>query len=152
MSLTATKNETSVTVRRIFPYSQDKLWAAWTEPEALKKWFHPGPDLMTPEAEVDLRVNGRYHFLIHTSHVQGEYQEVDPPNKLVFTWYWRDFEHLTTLVTVEFVPIGSAETEVVLTHERFQNSEERDSHTEGWYGCFVELERFLEGVSKQVGK
>jgi uncharacterized protein YndB with AHSA1/START domain len=145
MSLTATKTETSVVIRRNFPFSQDKLWAAWTEPEAMKKWFHPGADLLTPEAEVDLRVTGDYHLQIHKSHVHGEYQEIDPPHKLVFTWYWRDFEHLTTLVTVEFVALGTAETEVILTHERFENTEERDNHEWGWYGCLDQLERYLEG-------
>lgn len=147
MNQTTTKTETSVTIRRTFPYSQDKLWAAWTEPEAMKKWFHPGPDLVTPEAEVDLRVNGSYHMLIHNAHVHGEYREIVPMSKLVFTWYWRDYEHLTTLVTVEFVPLGTAETELILTHERFQDTDERDNHEGGWYGCFDELERYLEGVS-----
>jgi uncharacterized protein YndB with AHSA1/START domain len=144
MTQTATKTETSVTIRRTFPYSQDKLWAAWTEPEALKKWFHPGRDLVTPEAEVDLRVNGSYHMLIHQAHIHGEYREIEPMSKLVFTWYWRDHEHLTTLVTVEFVAVDTAETELILTHERFQNTDERDNHESGWYGCLDQLESYLD--------
>jgi uncharacterized protein YndB with AHSA1/START domain len=147
MNQTEVKTETSVTIRRTFPYSQDKLWLAWTEPAALKRWFHPGPDLVTPTAEVDLRVNGTYHLEIQNAHVHGEYREIERPNKLVFTWYWRDYEHMTTLITVEFVPLGTAETELILTHERFQNTEERDNHEGGWYACFAELERYLEETS-----
>jgi uncharacterized protein YndB with AHSA1/START domain len=147
MIQTAAKTDTSVTIRRTFPYSQEQLWSAWTEPAALKQWFHPGPDLTTPIAEVDLRVNGRYHLKIHNAHVHGEYREVERPNKLVFTWYWRDYEHLTTLVTVEFVAKGTAETEIILTHERFQNIEERDIHEGGWYGCFAELARYFEATN-----
>ena len=147
MIQTAVKTDTSVIIRRTLPYTQEQLWYAWTEPAALKQWFHPGPDLKTPIAEVDLRVNGSYHLQIHDSHVYGEYQEVDPPNKLVFTWYWQDHEELTTLITVEFVPVDSAETEIILTHERFQSAEERDNHEWGWYGCIAELERYLEASS-----
>jgi uncharacterized protein YndB with AHSA1/START domain len=141
---TITRDEKSVVIRRTFPYSQDKLWAAWTEPEALKSWFHPGPDLETPIAEVDLRVDGEYHLEVHNSHVHGRYQEVDPPSKLVFTWYWRDYEHQTSLVTIEFLALGTAETEVVLTHNSFVDNESRDNHIMGWAGCLVELERYLE--------
>lgn len=142
-TVTTSKTDTSVVIRRTFPYSQDKLWAAWTEPAALKSWFHPGPDLVTPVAEVDLRENGRYHMEIFGSHVHGEYKEVKPHDKLVFTWYWQDYEHMTTLVTVEFLAQGTAETEVVLTHERFANIEERDSHEGGWYGCLEQLVSYL---------
>lgn len=141
---TTNKTETSVTIRRAFPYSQDKLWAAWTQPAALKSWFHPGPELETPIAEVELQVDGRYHMEIHNSHIHGQYKEIDPPNKLVFTWYWQDYEHMTTLVTVEFLPLGTAETEIVLTHENFANIEERDNHEGGWYGCYAELVRYLK--------
>jgi uncharacterized protein YndB with AHSA1/START domain len=141
---TTAKTESSVVVRRTFPYSQDKLWAAWTQPEALKSWFHPGPELETPIAEVDLQVNGRYHMEVHNSHIHGVYKAVEPPHKLVFTWYWQDHEDMTTLVTVEFLAQGTAETEVVLTHERFANTEERDNHEGGWYGCLEELSSYLE--------
>ncbi len=143
-TVTTAKTETSIIVRRTFPYSPEILWAAWTEPAALKSWFHPGPDLVTPIAEVDLRVDGCYHMEIHSAHVYGEYKVIEPPRKLVFTWYWADFEHMTSLITVEFEPKGTAETEVILTHERFANTEERDSHEGGWYGCFEELNTYLK--------
>jgi glutathione S-transferase len=101
--------------------------------------------MVTPVAEVDLKVGGRYRIHMQapdgTVHkVTGTYQVVDPPQRLVYTWQWETApEPSETLVTVEFHERGAGKTEVVLTHERFPNAEQRDRHQHGWTGC---LEKF----------
>ena len=75
----------------------------------------------------------------------GEYTEVTPPERLVFTWAWED-DHAAdspdTLVTVEFRDLGDM-TEVALTHERFGSAESRDQHRHGWSSSLDCLEQAL---------
>ena len=78
------------------------------------------------------------------------FRNIEPPQKLVFTWDWERFsasgekvdEMHDTLVTVEFQPRGSV-TEVILTHEGFRTVEQREKHNNGWKGCFDQLEKEL---------
>ena len=64
-----------------YPVAPDKVWRAWTEPQALSHWFGPGdPDSVT-RAELDLRVGGRLRISFRTQDgeehdVSGVYQEV----------------------------------------------------------------------------
>lgn len=85
-----TTQETTLQIKRTFAAPREKVFQAWTDPAALKRWFGPSDDFSTPVAEVDLRVGGRYRIHMkspdgqpHTVH--GVYREVTPPAKLVFT-------------------------------------------------------------------
>jgi uncharacterized protein YndB with AHSA1/START domain len=80
--------------------------------------------------------------------VAGRYIEVRPPERLVFTWKWENEPaHVEeTTVTLEFHDRGSA-TELVLTHDRFENAASRDEHDKGWGGCLDRLARFLGEAS-----
>ena len=130
-------------VRRTIAPPRQRVFEAWTTPTELKRWAGPGP-LVTPLAEVDLLVGG--HYRIHmrepngSEHrVSGVYREVDPPQRLVYTWSWEnDPEMVESLVTVEFHERGDA-TEVVLRHEGFRTKESRDRHETGWGGCLEKL-------------
>jgi uncharacterized protein YndB with AHSA1/START domain len=130
--------ETTLRLTRTFAAPREKVFRAWTEPQALKKWWGPH-GYETPSAEVDLRVGGRYRFGMRKLpdgeifYLSGVYREVSPPERLVYTWLWerQDVDFGETLVTVEFLDRGG-ETEVVLTHELFPNAEERDRHNQGW--------------------
>ncbi len=133
-------------IRRIFQAPREKVFRAWTEAEELNRWFGP-TDEHTAKAEVDLRVGGKYRFelrhssgAVHTAF--GEYREILPPEKLVFTWSWEDGSVENTLVTIDFLDTGSG-TEIVLTHELFPSAEWRDKHNEGWSGCIGQLEKLL---------
>jgi uncharacterized protein YndB with AHSA1/START domain len=78
---------------------------------------------------------------VHT----GVYQVVDPPSKLVFTWT-REEDEVPTLVTVEFLALGD-ESELVLTHERFQDAEVMKRYQGGWGQIAEKLASYL---AKQV--
>ena len=138
----------SLTLRRVFAVMPERVFQAWTTPEELKRWFAP-PGLTTPEAEVDLRVGGRYRIAMQmpqgpTLWVAGTYVEIDRPNRLVYTWAWEEdgSPGHETLVTVEFNALDG-QTELVLTHERLADDAERDQHSDGWNGCFAALEVHL---------
>jgi len=70
--------------------------------------------------------------------VSGTYREVEPNQRLVFTWAWEGVESPETLVSVELRPQG-ADTELVLTHEGFPNVAFRDQHLHGWTGSTEKL-------------
>jgi uncharacterized protein YndB with AHSA1/START domain len=129
---------------RTFAASPERVFRAWTEPEALRRWLSPGTH-ETAGAEVDLRVGGTYRVAMRrladgvTKYVTGTYREIRAPERLAFTWRWEDEpSDGETLVTVELRDLGGA-TEMVLTHERFASEASRDGHAGGWAGCLDKL-------------
>ena len=53
---------------RIFPVAPEKVWQAWTDPQALKHWFGPDEGKVS-FAQTDVRVGGRFH-VIYLQHPQ----------------------------------------------------------------------------------
>ena len=106
----------------------------------------PGP-ITVPVAQVDLKVGGRYRLEMDNARtkyvVYGQYVEIIPNQKLVFTWGWEGPNRYETRVTVLFTdkPDG---TELTLTHERFANAEDMGRHEHGWTGSLEKLAAALE--------
>ena len=144
---TATDN--SLRLTRIIQADPTKVFEAWTDPAKLALWS--APEGMDIEAEVDLRVGGRYRILMKGSdggvfNAVGEYREIDSPHRLSYTWKWEEAgnDHYDTLVTVEFHDLDGA-TEVVLLHELFPDAEIAGKHDEGWTSCLTRLEKVFTG-------
>src|SRR3954467_14531029 len=118
-------------LRRRFAAAPERVFDAWTDPELLRRWWAARPDWDTPAAEVDLRPGGRYrlsmrdtaHDLVRT--VEGEYTEVQRPERLAYTWAWEDGDGGETHVVVEFHAHGDG-TEVVLRQADFDGDGVRD--------------------------
>lgn len=90
----------SLTFTRFLDAPPELVFDVWTKAEHLKHWFAPRT-FTTPEAEVDLRVGGRYRFVMRDPQGNdypcgGEYREIVPARKLVFTnnAYAQDGEQL----------------------------------------------------------
>lgn len=118
-----------------------KVFAAWTTPDILAKWFAPGP--RTPNAEIlDVRSGGKYRIVMKGEEdspiAVGEYKEVVDGRKLVFTWGWDGDPSQPTLVTVTFADVAGG-TEVVLLHERFATAETCEHHRMGWQAIMDKL-------------
>ena len=136
---------------RTFDAPREAVFAAWTNPEVLSRWWASEPGWRSPSAEVDLRVGGRYRLSmgepdggpVHT--VTGEYTEVRPPERLAYTWTWEgDPPEMDgsagTLVTVEFAE-DDGRTTVTVVHTGFATEQARDLHEGGWGGCLDSLGR-----------
>ena len=139
----------ALTVRRTIPRPREEVFRAWTDPDALVSWFG-GAAARTLATAVDLRAGGGYRFEVEAqgelAAVHGVYREVEPPERLVYTWQW-DREELDggqeSLVTVEFRDLDGA-TEVVLTHEGLENTDRiLRFHDRGWAVSLDQLERAL---------
>ncbi len=134
-------------IKRTFDATAERVFRAFTEAEALKRWKAPG-DSVVELAEADVRVGGRYRVHMRgpdgtAYRLAGEYREVVPSSRLVFTWRWEtDPAEKETLVTVDFTAIGER-TEIELVHSGFVNEADRDGHGKGWNGCFPKLDRLL---------
>jgi uncharacterized protein YndB with AHSA1/START domain len=139
----------SLTLKRRFKAPPAKVFAAWTDPEKIKRWMGPG-EIKAVRAESDARVGGRYRVLMQAPggeqhDVSGVYREVVANEKLVFTWSWKvappDEPH-QSLVTVLIKPDGEG-TLLTLTHEHFFDDESRAAHEHGWIGSLEKLETLV---------
>lgn len=144
MSTTTVKP--SLTIKRRFNAPPAKVFAAWTDPEKVKRWMGPG-EVVVLSAANDARTGGRYRWLMKTPSgeehdVSGVYREVVPNEKLVFTWAWKSTPERESLVTLTFKSDGTG-TLLTLLHEQFFDEDARDRHSHGWEGALVKLEKYL---------
>jgi uncharacterized protein YndB with AHSA1/START domain len=138
-----------VELQRRFRASPDRVFRAWTEPAALREWWCP-PGWIAGTIEIDLRPGGRYRIDMSRLGdgarvaVRGEFLEVMPPRRLVYTWTWENaFSDLDpTLVTVEIA--GSEDgTILMLRHENFGDPGIRNQHRTGWITACNRLDRVV---------
>lgn len=83
------KTDLDLVLERVVDVPPELVWAAWTKPEHLKKWFTPAPWTVTT-CEIDLRPGGIFSTTMRSPEGQefpnvGCYLEVLPQKRLVFT-------------------------------------------------------------------
>ena len=81
--------ELDLVLERDIDVPRHLVWAAWTTPEHINKWFCPAPWRVT-DCEIDLRPGGKFSTVMHGPQGQvmpnvGCYLEVVPQERLVFT-------------------------------------------------------------------
>jgi uncharacterized protein YndB with AHSA1/START domain len=108
----------TVSVSRIIAASPATLYAAWTEPDQMRRWY-------ATVVDADVRVGGRYRIEVHgtdgsVNAFTGEYLELEPPVRVRFT-----FTHPAQTpedrisgetVTVELRERGPGRTEVTIVN------------------------------------
>jgi uncharacterized protein YndB with AHSA1/START domain len=131
---------------RTIPGDRDEVFRAWTDPELLKEWFGPG-EFTIPTAELDVRPGGDYLIVMKAAEgdgmkLTGSFREIEPPDRLVFTWSWRLVwdQAPESLVTVEFREVDGG-TEVTIVHGDFDSSDEGAPYRLGWEGGLDKLEK-----------
>jgi uncharacterized protein YndB with AHSA1/START domain len=142
-----------LTLRRVFNAPIERVFDAWTKTDALASWFGPA-GLAVTTAKIDLRKGGEYLIILQSPEGMaikhfGEYVEVTPPERLVFTWLLenqacggcRD-QCAETLVSIDFKRVSES-TEIRLTHEHLPNKEAYDGHVFGWSSTFDSFEEFV---------
>ncbi len=122
--------------------ARERVFAAWTEPAQLLRWYRMADDWETTEAAVDLRVDGTYRIGMRMPGEEpfveiGTFLEVRPPERLVYTCTYEQLEgweeqEEPTLVTVDFAPTPDGGTRVVVSQTGFATERERDIHASGW--------------------
>jgi uncharacterized protein YndB with AHSA1/START domain len=139
----------SLAIKRVINAPRDRVYRAWTDPAQLKEWFGP-EKVRTRELVADVRVGGTYRWDVISPDGEemtclGQYRELDPGKKVVFTWQWEDDEAWvdhTSVVTVELFDCPDG-TELHLTHEQLPNETSREGHSRGWNSTIDKLEKML---------
>jgi uncharacterized protein YndB with AHSA1/START domain len=141
------QQDLQVVVERILPARRARVYRAWIDPVLMEKWFAP-MDKKAVSVEANVTVGGRYRIGMRgqdgaVDYVSGRYLEIQPPERLVFTWTWEtEPPSEDSIVTVEFFEQGDS-TRLVLTHQKLTTPQSRDSHRRGWESCLEHLETNL---------
>jgi uncharacterized protein YndB with AHSA1/START domain len=150
--MTQVDQNVAVEVSHRFAAPRERVFAAWTDPSVLKRWWAAAPTWSTPLVEVDVREGGRYRLSMRTDEgevhtVSGEYTEVRAPERLAFTWVWEagpeevaGGEH--SLVVVDFLEEGDG-TLVRVSHRGLPTEQAREMHAHGWDAVLANLERVV---------
>ncbi|MFE4230331.1 SRPBCC domain-containing protein [Arthrobacter sp. NPDC056886] len=127
----------------------EEVFRMLTESTELVKWWGPH-GFAIPEADVNLVVGGRYRLAMtppdgETFHLSGEFLEIDPPWRLVYTFRW-DEPTPDDRETVVDLSLGSAGegTRVALSQGPFLTEERLDLHRNGWTQSFEKLQAVLD--------
>jgi uncharacterized protein YndB with AHSA1/START domain len=131
--------------------SPETVFAFFTEPDKVTRW-------LADEATLDPRPGG----INHQTHpggadnprgpyfMRGEFVEVEPPSRVVFTWGFEnpdvEIGPGESTVEVTFEPEDGG-TRVRLVHSGLPESE-RASHAEGWTEMMERLAAAVEGRSR----
>jgi uncharacterized protein YndB with AHSA1/START domain len=110
----------------------ETVWEFLVDPEKASRW-------MGQHASFDPRPGGIYLVqVIPGNTAKGEFVELDPPRRLVYTWGWEPGQEAThsvppgsTTVTIELVPNGTGTT-LRFSHTGLPSAAAADSHAHGW--------------------
>lgn len=153
--MNTTDEPLKITLTRTFDAPRALVYDAWTKPEHLVRWSMPH-GFTIAACDGELRVGGtwRTEMVMPTGEacpLRGEYREIVPGERLVFTHVWGESdgapEH-ETLVTVTFADEAGG-TRVTLEQTHFKSEESRDGHADGWSQC---LDRLTELLAEEPGR
>ena len=135
----------SLTLKRRLRAPPRQVYQAWTQPEKMIRWWGVTDPVLSPTAETDLRIGGRFRVQFSTPDgerhsVSGVYREIVPDQKLVFSWAWQSTPERESQVTVDLKSDNDG-TLLTLTHEQFFDEAARDGHSRGWTMALDNLEK-----------
>lgn len=136
-----------IEMRRSLPAPIAEVFRWWTDPELLQQWMSP---MGTVDAEIDLRVGGALRIVMRgggtvIEHL-GQFVEIEPPRRLVFTWESPYTGGKPSLVSVELEPEGDRGTRLRLVHAELPEPA-AESHRGGWGGM---IDRLARQLNRQV--
>ena len=102
-----TPSDQEIRMTRVFDAPRRLVFDAMTKPEHVTQWWgRLGEGYSVPVCEIDLRVGGAWRFVSRhpkgEAAFHGEYQEIAPPSRLVFTEIFEEFPDSVSVVTTEF--------------------------------------------------
>jgi uncharacterized protein YndB with AHSA1/START domain len=135
-----TPSELEIRLERVFDAPREHVFSVWTDPQLIPEWWGEN----TTVEEMDVRPGGTWRFNTGYGVVEGEFREVEPPERLVQTFQ----NHLQTL---EFEDLGDNRTKLTQTM-RFATAEERDTTMnygveEGAKGGFLRIDAVLQKLA-----
>jgi len=151
MNITAGLDESrQFSITRTFDAPRELVWKAWTDEAELAQWLHPF-GVTTDSVSFDVRVGGRYRYTMTNAETGeefptgGEYIEVEPIDRLVFTWGDPDAAvDATPVITLTFIA-REEQTELVF-HMLGHEGKPGDGFIyDGWDEALTNFGRHLAG-------
>ena len=138
------------TITRTFDAPRELVWKAWTDEGEMAQRLHPF-GVTTDAVSFDVRVGGRYAYTMTNTETGekfptgGEYVEVEPFDRLVFSWGEPDAAvDEAPLITLTFLERGE-QTELVF-HLRGYDGQPGDGFVyDGWDEALTNIGRHLAG-------
>lgn len=130
-----------IKIERTIRASPETVFAYFTDADRYTAW-------MGVDAELDATPGGIYRVRVpQGQYAVGEFVEVTPPSRVVFTWGWEgdpDVPPGSSRVEITLIPTGSA-TVLRLVHSGLPGPSALAMHTEGWERYLGRLVTVAEG-------
>jgi uncharacterized protein YndB with AHSA1/START domain len=102
-----TPSDREIRLTRLFDAPRHLVFEAMTKPEHVKRWWGClATGYSVPICEIDLRPGGAWRFVNRhpkgEAAFHGEYREVTPPSRLVFTEIYEAFPDGVSVVTADY--------------------------------------------------
>jgi len=127
-------SDTQIRISREFDAPRHLVFEAWTTPELVERWWHAKRGRVET-VDIDLRVGGAWRYAMVTTEddfevaFHGEYREVVPDERLVYTEVYEGMPDAAALTTIEFAELEGDRTAVTMTVDHALR-EHRDAHIE----------------------
>ena len=144
-------------LERTIDVSPDLVWAAWTQPEHIAKWFAPAPWSIT-ECELDLRPGGMIRFVMRSPEGQdfpniGCYLEVTPKERLVWTdallpgYRPSEKPFFTAVVTIEPRGTGTLYRAIAIHRDEESRKQHEDmGFHQGWGQVLDQMVTYIKSM------
>ena len=98
-------SEKEILLERVFHAPRRLVFEGLTRPEHVSRWWIAMDDLEMPVCEIDLRVGGKWRYVSRAADggliaFYGEYREIVPTERVVYTEYYEPFPLEETVCTV----------------------------------------------------
>ena len=146
-----------IVLTRVYEAPARLLFACWSKPEHVMKWFGPVGWPLTL-CEIDFRKGGRFRFAMtgasgeQNTPFGGEYLEITPPRRLVFTNGFEQPDAEKMIWTVTFDEKGGKTTLTIRT--LFSTVAMKNSHIDMGFrqGLGSGLDQLADVVAGLVAK
>jgi uncharacterized protein YndB with AHSA1/START domain len=106
-----TPSEVEIRMTRLFDAPRQLVFEAMSKPEHVRQWWgRLGEGYSVPICEIDFRPGGAWRFVNRhprgEAAFHGEYREIMPPSRVVFTEIFEQFPDTVSLVTAELSEEG----------------------------------------------
>ncbi len=125
----STTESVAVVRELVIEASPETVWEFLVDPEKATRW-------MGMRATFDARPGGEFRVEVIPGHTAaGEFVELDPPHRLVYTFGWEDGVSVVppggSTVEIELTPSGAG-TALRFTHRDLPSAAAAESHGQGW--------------------
>lgn len=149
-------------LERVIDVPSEKVWAAWTQPEHVVKWFTPRP-WSTVDCEIDLRPGGIFRTVMRSPEGEdhenlGCFLEVVENRRLVWTdalgpgWRPQAEPFMTAVISIEPHGNGTKYTAIAIhADEKTRKKHEDMGFHEGWATALDQLVAYMSLKEPESG-